>query len=95
MYSIDYLENTVLRGIDTALIAEYRLFTGLGLAVAAGTGIIGMAAGFPFLTHDYWVFHHLPVYGDLHVASAFAFDLGIYIVVTAALLTIIAVVGEE
>jgi multicomponent Na+:H+ antiporter subunit B len=95
VYSVEYVESTVMRGIDSSLTDRYRLFAGVGLAVAAGTGITAMAFGLPFLSQDHWLLHGLPVYGDIHIASAFIFDLGVYLVVTMALLTIIAVVGEE
>jgi multicomponent Na+:H+ antiporter subunit B len=37
----------------------------------------------------------VPVYGEIEIASALAFDLGVYFVVVGALLTILAVVGAE
>ena len=103
VYSIDYLENTVLRRTENSILEQfqhsiledYRLFTAVGLALAAGTGIVAMLFGLSFLTHDHWLVEHLPILGEVHFASAFFFDLGVYIVVTAGLLTIISVVGEE
>jgi multicomponent Na+:H+ antiporter subunit B len=38
---------------------------------------------------------HLPLYGDFEVASALAFDFGVYFVVVGALLAIIGEVGAE
>lgn len=103
VYSIDYLEDHVLRQTDKAglgqfqhsILEDYRLFTGIGLTVAVGTGLTALMFDLPFLSHDYWILKHLPVYGEFEVASAFFFDLGVYIVVTASLLTILSVVGEE
>jgi multicomponent Na+:H+ antiporter subunit B len=46
------------------------------------------------MSQDY-TFLHLPLYGVIEVASALAFDLGVYAVVVGALLTILSVVGAE
>jgi multicomponent Na+:H+ antiporter subunit B len=54
-----------------------------------------MAFGYPFLTQGVAFVEPLPVYHELEVASALAFDLGVYAVVVGALLTITAVVGGE
>ncbi|MFB6172701.1 MAG: MnhB domain-containing protein [Haloarculaceae archaeon] len=66
-----------------------------GLAVAAGSGLTAILLGHPFLTQGVVFVEHLPLYGELEVASAFAFDVGVYLVVVGALLTIISVVGAE
>jgi multicomponent Na+:H+ antiporter subunit B len=49
----------------------------------------------PFLTHSFVKLHGVPVYGELELASAFVFDLGVYMVVVGGLLTAVSVVGEE
>lgn len=103
VYSISYVEDHVLRRADKSiveqfehsLVEDYRFLVPAGLTVAAGAGIVSILFGKPFLTQDHWLLEHLPVYGELHVASAVAFDLGVYIVVVASLLTIVSVVGEE
>jgi multicomponent Na+:H+ antiporter subunit B len=73
----------------------YRwLFAG-GLALAAGSGLVPLLYGFPFLTQGVGFLHNLPVYGELEVASALAFDLGVFGVVVGGLLTVVAEVGEQ
>jgi len=73
----------------------------LGLAlVPAGTGIPVLGgvldgSSLPFLTQAVFFLEHLPLYGEFEVASAFAFDLGVYLVVVGGLLTILREVGEE
>ena len=78
-----------------APVAYYRVTFGLGLALAAGSGLVPIVFGEPFLAQTYWIFHDVPVYGEVEVASAIAFDLGVYLTVVGALLEIVAVVGTE
>jgi len=70
---------------------------GAGLLVAAGTGLAAMALGYPFLTstsgHPV-----LPVIGEVPLASAALFDVGVFVtVVGATLLALIvpALLGDE
>jgi multicomponent Na+:H+ antiporter subunit B len=100
VYGIDYLESEVLHQTTEvelwpSLLRYYAPGFAFGLALAAGSGIVAMAFDLPFLTQTFWVLHHLPLYGELHVASALAFDVGVYFVVVGALLTILTVVGAE
>jgi multicomponent K+:H+ antiporter subunit A len=62
----------------------------LGLALAAGTGAASWLFGHPFLTSTYG---HVavPLLGEIELASALAFDLGVYGVVV---MTVLIVLGE-
>jgi multicomponent K+:H+ antiporter subunit A len=69
-----------------------RIFAaGLGLAVLTGIG--SMALGYPFLTsaHGYL---GVPVLGDVPLASAMLFDIGVYLVVVATVLLILSEIGR-
>jgi multicomponent Na+:H+ antiporter subunit B len=101
-YDLDYLESGVLdRTVDErvgifehrTVTAYRRLFT-LGLVVTAGSGVVAMLAGEPFLSQTF-EYLHLPLYGEVEVASALVFDVGIYCAVVGGLLTIFSVVGAE
>jgi multicomponent Na+:H+ antiporter subunit B len=81
--------------LESGVVADYRLLLGLGLAVAAGSGLAPILFELPFLSQDYWILHHVPLYGEVELASAVAFDLGVYLTVVGALLTILGVVGGE
>jgi multicomponent Na+:H+ antiporter subunit B len=81
----------ILRGPPSAYSRAFAV--GLGIAVAAG--LSAMLLGLPFLTQGVVFFEHVPLYGELEVASALWFDVGVYFVVVGALLTILAVVGAE
>jgi multicomponent Na+:H+ antiporter subunit B len=102
IYGPDYVRTELLdRGVqptadaDTLFDRDLGVVFGVGLAVAAGSGLVAMVLGFPFLTQAVAFLEGLPVYGELEVASALVFDLGVYFVVVGALLTILAVVGLE
>lgn len=102
-YGLDFLEvdilgretGTVAEHLSHGVVVDYRRLFALGLAIAAGSGLVAVALGFPFLTQDYVILEHLPLYGEVELASAVAFDLGVYAVVVGALLTILSVVGSE
>jgi multicomponent Na+:H+ antiporter subunit B len=101
VYGIDFLQDDLLdrTGGDTAtgpaIVADYlHVFAG-GLALAAGGGVVAMLFGRSFLSQVVLFVHDLPVFVELELASAFVFDLGVYLVVVGAVLTILAVVGAE
>ncbi|MGM0591334.1 MAG: MnhB domain-containing protein [Halobacteriota archaeon] len=97
IFGIDYLQSDIL-GLASdgpPLVEGYRWLFGIGLALAVTSGLTPMLFGLPFLTQAVLFVEHLPLYGELEVASAFAFDLGVYFTVVGALLTIIAEVGAE
>ena len=78
-----------------APVAYYRVTFGLGLALAVGSGLVPILFGEPFLTQTFKILHGVPLFGEVEVASALAFDLGVYLTVVGALLSIVAVVGTE
>ncbi|NDJ76345.1 MAG: Na+/H+ antiporter subunit B [Chloroflexi bacterium] len=63
-----------------------RRLIGIGLLVAASSGLIGMAWGDPFLTAR-WDTREIPVVGKL--GTPLLFDIGVYLVVIGVALTII------
>ena len=72
----------------------YEIWIGSGLMIA---GLTGMAAWFwarPFLTSAH-VGLHLPVLGEIHLASAAAFDVGVYTTVVGATMLMISVLGDS
>jgi multicomponent Na+:H+ antiporter subunit B len=102
IFGLDYLEAEILHRstgvrheVEAGIVHDYGNVFAVGLALAAGSGIAAMVAGFPFLTQAVAFVKPLPLYESLEVASALAFDLGVYAVVVGGLLTILAVVGRE
>jgi multicomponent Na+:H+ antiporter subunit B len=95
VFGIDYLAEVL--GVDGGgrLIAVYRATFAGGLALAAGSGLVPIALGTPFLTQGFVILEHVPLYGEFEVASALAFDVGVYLTVVGALLTVVGEVGAE
>jgi multicomponent Na+:H+ antiporter subunit B len=94
IYGENYFESEVFHREHGALRAASRRLFGLGLAVAVGAGLAPIVVGRAFLTQAV-AFVHVPLYGELELASAFAFDLGVYFVVVGGLLSIATVLGAE
>jgi multicomponent K+:H+ antiporter subunit A len=64
-----------------------------GLAIAGLTGVGAFAFGHPFLTSAY-AHPVLPVLGDVGLATAALFDLGVYVTVVGATLLLFATLGD-
>ena len=64
-----------------------------GLLIATLTGVISMFIDYPFLTS---AFSHLnwPIVGEFEVASAIAFDLGVFLVVVGSTVLILVQLGQ-
>ncbi|WP_256588843.1 hydrogen gas-evolving membrane-bound hydrogenase subunit E, partial [Pseudomonas sp. HMWF021] len=67
---------------------------GTGLLFATATGLGAMAVGYPFLTTHTWHFA-LPLLGDIHIASALFFDIGVYAVVVGSTLLILTALAHQ
>ncbi|MBK1644243.1 monovalent cation/H+ antiporter subunit A [Thiocapsa imhoffii] len=65
---------------------------GAGLLIGTATGLVSMLLGYPFLTSAF-THVHWPLIGDFELASAIAFDLGVYLVVVGATLLILVHLG--
>jgi multicomponent K+:H+ antiporter subunit A len=72
---------------------NYSLLAGLGVMIAAITGLGSLAFDYPFLTST---FGHvsMPGLGEIELASAMAFDLGVYLTVVGATLMILSNLGR-
>ncbi|MTH55523.1 Na(+)/H(+) antiporter subunit B [Bacillus mangrovi] len=64
-----------------------------GLLIALATGAGGIFYGEPFLKHAHGPVH-FPLFGEIELASATAFDLGVYLTVVGVTMTIIQTIGE-
>ena len=67
---------------------------GFGLLSATLTGLGALFVGYPFLTTHTWHFS-LPVLGDIHVASALFFDVGVYAMVVGSTLLMLTALGHQ
>lgn len=72
---------------------DFRLLIPIGLSVAVLTGLGALLFNEPFLTQT---FGHvtLPLLGEVELATAAIFDIGVYLVVLGVTITIILHVNE-
>ncbi|WP_298142431.1 monovalent cation/H+ antiporter subunit A [uncultured Acinetobacter sp.] len=72
----------------------YEIWIGAGLVIAGLSGIGAWFWGRPFLTSAH-IYVSPPVLGEMHLASAALFDLGVYITVVGASMLLISVLGDS
>ena len=71
-----------------------RRWIGTGLLFALSTGLGAIVVGYPFLTSH--TFHlSLPLLGDIHVASAMFFDIGVFTLVVGSTLLILTAIAHQ
>lgn len=78
---------------EERLPRRYPPLLGLGLAFAAGVGLVSWFFARPFLTSAHGHFG-IPLLGDIELASVIIFDLGVYLVVVATVLLILTELGR-
>ncbi len=88
---MQYLANGVA-WTHARLPANFHPIIGWGLGLALATGLASWAFDHPFLTSTFGHFDW-PVVGEFELASAMAFDLGVYLVVVGATLLILVYLG--
>ena len=71
-----------------------RRWIATGLLCALATGLGAVAFGYPFLT-THTAHLHLPMVGDIHVASALFFDIGVFTLVVGSTLLILTAIAHQ
>ena len=66
----------------------------MGLLAALATGLGALAWGYPFLT-SHTAHFSLPVVGEIHVASALFFDIGVFTLVVGSTLLILTAIAHQ
>ncbi|QBZ82031.1 Na(+)/H(+) antiporter subunit A [Hydrogenovibrio crunogenus] len=79
---VQYLANGI-EWTGNRIKVDMHWSIGVGLLIAISTGLVAMGIGYPFLTSTF-THLHWPVVGEFEVASAIAFDLGVFLVVVGA-----------
>jgi multicomponent K+:H+ antiporter subunit A len=83
------------RWAEDRLALRPMRWMGMGLLIAAATGAGALALDYPFLT-THTAHLTLPILGDLHVPTAFLFDIGVFsLVVGATGLVLIALAHQS
>ena len=89
---LQYVANGV-QWTRSRLALNYHQLAGSGVFVAGCTGLASWLFGYPFLTSTFGHFH-IPLVGEIELASAMIFDLGVYLTVVGATLLILANLGK-
>ncbi len=71
---------------------DNHIIMALGLILALGTGLTSWALNYPFLTSTY-EYVRLPLIGKFEIASAMAFDLGVFLVVVGSVMLMLIKLG--
>lgn len=72
----------------------YEIWIGVGLSIAGLTGLAAWFWGRPFLTSAH-IYVNPPIIGEMHLASAALFDVGVYVTVVGAVMLMISVLGDS
>ncbi|OBP14124.1 monovalent cation/H+ antiporter subunit A [Rheinheimera sp. SA_1] len=86
----------VAKGVDWVkprLKVEYSTLIAIGILLATVTGLASWLFDRPFLT-SWFDYFDVPLIGQIELASAIAFDLGVYFTVVGASLLILANLGK-
>jgi len=79
--------------VSSRFDANYRKIIASGILIAFATGVGSWFFDRPFLT-SWFEYFKIPLVGKVELASAIAFDLGVYITVVGATLMILASLGK-
>ncbi|WP_370563650.1 monovalent cation/H+ antiporter subunit A [Luteimonas salinilitoris] len=93
--AIPLLLQYVIQGsayVQQRLGFDYARCIGIGLLAAVGTGVASMLFDAPFLTSGH-ADPHLPLIGEVPLASALGFDAGVYLVVFGGAMLILSMMG--
>jgi multicomponent K+:H+ antiporter subunit A len=81
------------RYVESRLGFNYGRAVGVGILVATATGIGSWLVAHPFLTSAHG-HPHVPILGEVPLASAMAFDIGVYLVVFGSCMLALSMLGH-
>jgi multicomponent K+:H+ antiporter subunit A len=81
------------RWVQTRMGVRFPNLAASGVLIATATGLVSLLLGYPFLTSAFGHFN-LPLIGEIELASAMLFDLGVYLTVVGGTLLILSGVGR-
>jgi multicomponent K+:H+ antiporter subunit A len=77
---------------EQRLRPHYLRLIGAGLLIAFGTGLGALAFGVPFLSATF-TYLHLPALGEVELATAMLFDIGVFLTVIGAVMLMLSRLG--
>ncbi|MNN90164.1 Na(+)/H(+) antiporter subunit B [compost metagenome] len=83
-----------LKRTSELIPVDFRKVSAVGILIALLTGLGSFLFDAPFLSHTFGHFH-VPLLGDLELATAMLFDLGVYLTVVGITMTIILAIGRD
>lgn len=89
---VQYLANGISWTTERLKIDMHWVIA-VGLLIATATGLVSMSLGYPFLTTTF-TYLTWPVVGKFEVASAVAFDLGVFLVVVGVTVMSLVQLGK-
>jgi multicomponent K+:H+ antiporter subunit A len=94
--SVALIQQYIAHGVDWVkprIKVDYQDLIAWGVLIAALTGIGSWFFGRPFMT-TWFDYFDIPLIGEIELASALIFDLGVYLTVVGATLLILANLGK-
>ena len=93
--AVPLLMQYVIQGaasVESRFGFDYVRWIGVGLAIALLSGVASWLFSVPFLTSGHLQLH-LPLIGELELASAMGFDTGVYLVVFGSVMLMLSMMG--
>jgi len=81
------------RWVESRTHANHHRWIGAGLLIAGGTGLASWFVGYPFLTSTF-AHPKLPLVGEVPLASAALFDVGVFLTVVGATMLALSAIGR-
>jgi multicomponent K+:H+ antiporter subunit A len=94
--AVALIQQYIAHGVDWVkprIKVDYQILISLGVLIATLTGIGSWLFGRPFMT-TWFDYFDIPFIGEIELASALVFDLGVYLTVVGATLLILASLGK-
>ncbi len=82
------------KAVNKILPLNFIIFIPVGLLIAVLTGLGALIFNVPFLTQTFGVIS-LPIIGEVELATAMLFDLGVYFTVFGTTMTIILTISSD
>ena len=94
--AVAIIQQYIAHGVDWVkprIKVDYQTLIAVGVLIATFTGIGSWFFGRPFMT-TWFDYFDIPFIGEIELASALVFDLGVYLTVVGATLLILASLGK-